>query len=143
VPEHLSRRQVGELVAIGWVESMLLDPVAAPKQGCEGAPPAALVVLPNYVDGLADISAGDHLLVLTWLDRARRDTLRVHPRDNPARPLCGVFSTRSADRPNPIGLHRVQVTAVEGNQIRVDQLEAIHGTPILDLKPSLPADGAA
>jgi tRNA-Thr(GGU) m(6)t(6)A37 methyltransferase TsaA len=137
------RRRVGELVTIGWVESMLLDPIAAPKQGREGAPPASLVVLPDYVEGLADISTGDHLLVLTWLDRARRDTLRVHPRDNPASPLCGVFSTRSADRPNPIGLHRVQVTAVEGNRISVDQLEAIHGTPILDLKPALPADGAA
>jgi tRNA-Thr(GGU) m(6)t(6)A37 methyltransferase TsaA len=143
VPEHPFRRPAGELITIGWVESVLTDPTVAPKQGREGAPPASLVVLPDYVEGLADVSAGDHLLVLTWLDLARRDTLRVHPRDDPASPLCGVFSTRSADRPNPIGLHPVHVTAVEGNRITVDQLEAIHGTPILDLKPALPADGAA
>lgn len=92
------------------------------------------------LDGLDGIGVGDELIVLTWLDRARRDVLRVHPRGDPARPEQGVFSTRSPARPNPIGLHRVEVLAVEGERLRVSNLEALDGTPVLDLKPVLSRD---
>jgi tRNA-Thr(GGU) m(6)t(6)A37 methyltransferase TsaA len=92
---------------------------------------------PSVLEGLGDIRVGDRLIVLTWLDRARRDVLRVHPRDDVTNPLRGVFSTRSADRPNPIGLHRVEVLSVDGNRVQVSDLEAVNGTPILDLKPVL------
>jgi tRNA-Thr(GGU) m(6)t(6)A37 methyltransferase TsaA len=130
-----------ELVAIGTVESTLTDRAAAPKQGDEGAPEAWLVFSPDVCDGLEGIAAGDELLVLTWLDRADRDVLRVRPRDDPARPVQGVFTTRSADRPNPIGLHRVTVVAVDGLRMRVRDLEALDGTPILDVKPPLRGAG--
>ena len=123
------------VVPIGRVESELTDPAAAPKQGPEGAPDAWLVFDPGVADGLSDIAAGDRLIVLTWLDRARRDVLQVHPRDDPSNPLTGVFSTRSADRPNPIGLHPVEVLEVDGLRLRVGTLEAVDGTPILDVKP--------
>lgn len=126
-----------ELSPIGWVESSLVDCAVAPKQGDEGAPDAWLVFDPRFSDGLRDLREGDEILVLTWLHRARRDVLAVHPRDNLANPLRGVFSTRSQDRPNPIGLHRVSVLAVEGTRIRVRNLEAIDQTPILDVKPAL------
>jgi tRNA-Thr(GGU) m(6)t(6)A37 methyltransferase TsaA len=126
-----------ELVPIGTVESPLTDRAAAPKQGDEGAPEAALVFAERVAPGLEGIAPGDELLVLTWLDRAQRDVLRVRPRDDPARPLQGVFTTRSPDRPNPIGLHRVTVVAVDGLRLRVRDLEALDGTPILDVKPPL------
>jgi tRNA-Thr(GGU) m(6)t(6)A37 methyltransferase TsaA len=123
------------LTPIGRVESTLIDPAEAPKQGREGAPDAWLVFEPDVLEALDGVAPGDRVIVLTWLDRARRDTLRVHPRDNPANPLRGVFSTRSSDRPNPIGLHEVEVLSVEGGRVRVRPLEAVDGTPILDLKP--------
>ena len=104
-------------------------------QGREGGPDAWLVFSEDVFDGLADIRSGDRVVVLTWLDRADRDTLRVHPRNNPSFPQTGVFSTRSADRPNPIGLHEVSVLDVEDGRILVSAMEAIDGTPILDLKP--------
>jgi tRNA-Thr(GGU) m(6)t(6)A37 methyltransferase TsaA len=126
-----------ELTPIGRVESELTDPALAPKQGVEGAPDAWLVFEPAVVDALEGIAPGAEVIVLTWLDRARRDVLRVHPRDDLANPLTGVFSTRSADRPNPIGLHPVQVASVEGARVRVRGLEAIDGTPIVDVKPVL------
>ena len=126
-----------ELAAIGVVESALADPTAAPKQGTEGGPDAWLVFDPDVLDGLRDIRVGDRVIVVTWLDRADRETLRVHPRDDPANPETGVFSTRSADRPNPIGLHEVEVLAVDGARIQVSDMEAVDGTPILDLKPVL------
>jgi tRNA-Thr(GGU) m(6)t(6)A37 methyltransferase TsaA len=126
-----------ELVAIGRVESPLADRASAPKQGDEGAPEAWLVFEPEVADALDGIAAGDEMLVLTWLDRARRDVLKVHPRSDPANPLQGVFNTRSPDRPNPIGLHRVTVAEVDGTRLRVHDLEAIDGTPIVDLKPVL------
>jgi tRNA-Thr(GGU) m(6)t(6)A37 methyltransferase TsaA len=126
-----------ELVPIGTVESPLTDTASAPKQGHEGAPDAWLVLEQGVLEGLDGIGAGDRLIVITWLDRARRDVLRVHPRDDVANPLQGVFNTRSADRPNPIGLHEVEVVAIEGRKVRVRPLEAIDGTPILDLKPVL------
>jgi tRNA-Thr(GGU) m(6)t(6)A37 methyltransferase TsaA len=109
----------------------------APKQGGEGAPDAWLVFDPAYAEGLRDLEVEDEILLLTWLDRAERDVLSVHPRDDVRNPLRGVFSTRSADRPNPIGLHRVRVLAIEGTRLRVSDLEALDGTPILDVKPVL------
>jgi len=126
-----------ELVAIGRVESPLTERAGAPKQGDEGAPEAWLVFEARMAAGPHGIAAGDELLVLTWLDRARRDILRVHPRGDPARPEQGVFNTRSPDRPNPIGLHRVTVVAIDGLRVRVDALEALDGTPIVDVKPRL------
>jgi tRNA-Thr(GGU) m(6)t(6)A37 methyltransferase TsaA len=126
-----------EIVPIGHVESALLDPASAPRQGHEGAPDAWLVLESRVLPGLEGIAPGDRVIVLTWLDRARRDVLRVHPRDDPGIPERGVFSTRSADRPNPVGLHEVEVLAVAGARVRVRALEAVHGTPIVDLKPVL------
>jgi tRNA-Thr(GGU) m(6)t(6)A37 methyltransferase TsaA len=126
-----------ELVAIGTVESPLKDPAAAPMQGDEGAPEAWLVFDAAVAGALDGLAAGDELLVFTWLDRARRDVLRVHPRDDRSRPEQGVFATRSQDRPNPIGLHRVTVLAVDGLRFRVRDLEAVDGTPIVDVKPPL------
>jgi len=126
-----------EPIPIGVVESSLADPAAAPKQGHEGAPEAWIAIDPALVDGLGGIAAGDRVIVLTWLHRAQRDVLRVHPRDDPANPTRGVFSTRSADRPNPIGLHEVEVLALDGPRLRVRDLEAVDGTPVLDLKPVL------
>jgi tRNA-Thr(GGU) m(6)t(6)A37 methyltransferase TsaA len=122
-----------EVVPIGVVESSLTDPGSAPKQGNEGAPEAWLAFAPAVLD----LAVGDHVLVLTWLHLARRDVLRVHPRDDLSNPERGVFTTRSADRPNPIGLHEVEVVAVDGHRVLVRPLEAVDGTPILDLKPVL------
>lgn len=126
-----------ELITIGSVESSLTDRESAPKQGDEGAPDAWLVFEPAVVEGLQGIGAGDRVIVLTWLDRAARDVLRVHPRDDLTRPLEGVFNTRSADRPNPIGLHEVEVLAIDGERVHVRGLEALDGTPIVDVKPVL------
>ena len=122
---------------IGRVESPLTDRESAPRQADEGAPEAWLAFDDAVRDGLGDLRPGDEAIVITWLDRARRDVLRVHPRSDPSRPQQGVFSTRSPDRPNPIGLHRVEIVAVEGPRVRVRSLEALDGTPILDLKPVL------
>ena len=125
------------VVPIGRVESPLTDPADAPKQGSEGAPDAWLVLLPEVLEALDGIGPGARVIVLTWLDQARRDILRVHPRDDVNKPQRGVFSTRSADRPNPIGLHEVEVLAVDGERVQVRHLEAVDGTPILDVKPAL------
>jgi tRNA-Thr(GGU) m(6)t(6)A37 methyltransferase TsaA len=129
-----------ELVSVGTVESSLTDPAMAPNQGDEGAPSAWLTFEPAFLDALEGIRPGDAVLVLTWLDRARRDVLRVHPRGDASRPEQGVFATRSPDRPNPIGLHRVDVEEIEGSRLRVRPLEALDGTPILDVKPVLSRD---
>ena len=126
-----------ELVAIGTVESPLTDRASAPMQGDEGAPDAWLAFDASVADALDGIAVGDDLLLLTWFDRAERDVLRVRPRRAPARPEQGVFSTRSPDRPNPIGLHRVTVLAIDGLRLRVSDLEALDGTPIVDVKPVL------
>ena len=126
-----------ELKPIGRVESALADRAAAPRQGAEGAPDAWLAIDPSVAGGLDGIAAGDRLLVVTWLHLACRDVLRVHPRDDLARPVQGVFSTRSADRPNPLGLHEVEVLAMEGHRLHVAPLEAVDGTPVVDLKPVL------
>jgi tRNA-Thr(GGU) m(6)t(6)A37 methyltransferase TsaA len=125
---------------IGYVESSLVDQGTAPKQGFEGAPDAWLVFEPEVAEGIRDLRAGADVFVVTWLHQARRDVLAVHPRDDPRNPLTGVFSTRSQDRPNPIGLHRVQVAAIDGRRVLVRDLEAFHGTPVVDVKPVL-ADG--
>jgi tRNA-Thr(GGU) m(6)t(6)A37 methyltransferase TsaA len=129
-----------ELQPIGVVESPLGDLATAPKQGDEGAPDAWLVLDPEVGPALDGLAAGDEVLVLTWLDRADREVLRVHPRSDPSRPEQGVFSTRSPDRPNPIGLHRVEILAIDGARVSVRGLEAIDGTPVLDLKPVLSGD---
>ena len=126
-----------QLEPVGTVESSLIDRETAPKQGDEGAPEAWLVFESRLAEALDGIAVGDDLLVLTWLDRARRDVLRVHPRGNPANAEQGVFNTRSPDRPNPIGLHRVTVVAIDGVRLRVRDLEALNGTPIVDVKPLL------
>ena len=126
-----------ELMPIGSVESPLTDPASAPKQGDEGAPEARLVLAPGVLEGLEGLRAGDEVIVLTWLDRARRDVLRVHPRGDTSRPQQGVFNTRSPHRPNPIGLHRVEIVSIEGGRVRVRNLEAVDGTPTLDVKPLL------
>ena len=126
-----------ELTPIGTVESPLTDPASAPNQGDEGAPDAWLAFRPSVRDALDGIRVGDHVIVLTWLDRARRDVVRVHPRGDLSRPQQGVFSTRSPHRPNPIGLHRVEIASIDGDKIRVRNLEAVHGTPIIDVKPVL------
>jgi tRNA-Thr(GGU) m(6)t(6)A37 methyltransferase TsaA len=126
-----------EVIPIGVVESPLTDLASAPKQGHEGAPDAWLVFEPAVLRGLEGIRPGDRVIVLTWLDRARRDVLRVHPRDDVANPMQGVFNTRSSDRPNPIGLHEVEVVSIDGQRVRVRPLEAVDGTPIVDVKPVL------
>jgi tRNA-Thr(GGU) m(6)t(6)A37 methyltransferase TsaA len=126
-----------EIVAIGRVESPLTDRGSAPKQGDEGAPEAWLVFEERFAAGLDGVAAGDELLLLTWLDRAERDVLRVYPRGDRSRGRQGVFTTRSPDRPNPVGLHRVTVLAIEGPRLRVRDLEALDGTPIVDVKPPL------
>ncbi len=124
-----------QVKAIGTVSSPLTDLDSAPRQPDEGAPEAWLVFEPEVLEGLRSLRAGDEALLITWLDRARRDVLSVHPRGDLTRPEEGVFSTRSPDRPNPLGLHRVEITAIDGRRLKVRRLEALDGTPILDLKP--------
>jgi len=124
---------------IGVVESPLTDRASAPKQGDEGAPDAWLVFDEGMLEALDGIAAGDELLVLTWFDRADREVLSVHPRGDSSRPRQGVFATRSPDRPNPIGLHRVEVASIDGRRMLVRNLEALNGTPIVDVKPVLSA----
>ena len=116
-----------------------MDTATAPKQGVESGPDAWLVFDPAVAGGIEDLAVGDDVLVLTWLHLADQSVLAVHPRDDPQAPLTGVFSTRSSDRPNPIGLHRVRVLEVDGCRVRVSDLEAVDGTPILDVKPALDA----
>ena len=122
---------------VGRVESPLTDRHAAPKQGDEGAPPARIVLSPEFREAARDLHAGEEVLVLTWLHQGSRDVLSVRPRGDTSRPITGVFATRSPDRPNPIGLHAVTIEAVAGNEITVNNLEAIDGTPVLDIKPVL------
>lgn len=122
---------------IGWVESELVDREQAPRQGDEGAPDAWIVFEEAVRDGLRDLAVDTEILVLTWFDRARRDVLAVHPRGDLSRPETGVFSTRSPDRPNPLGLHRVTILAIDETRIQVRNLEALDGTPVVDVKPVL------
>jgi tRNA-Thr(GGU) m(6)t(6)A37 methyltransferase TsaA len=124
---------------VGRVASSLVDLGDAPRQGDEGAPSAWLVFDTAVAGAAADLLVGDEIVVLTWLDRADRSVLAVHPRSDPSRPVTGVFSTRSPHRPNPIGLHRARVVEVDaaGARVRVDAIEAVDGTPVLDVKPVL------
>jgi tRNA-Thr(GGU) m(6)t(6)A37 methyltransferase TsaA len=122
---------------IGVVRSRLRERADAPRQGSEGAPDARVALEPSFADALQGIRVGDELVLLTWLHEADRSVLQVHPRDDETRPLTGVFATRSSDRPNPIGLHRVTVRAIDGLELTVGPLEAIDGTPLVDLKPVL------
>jgi tRNA-Thr(GGU) m(6)t(6)A37 methyltransferase TsaA len=133
-------RERFEIAPIGRVESPLTDPASAPRQGDEGAPDAWLAFEPSVRDALGGIDAGDELIVLTWLHRARRNVLSVHPGGDASRSPQGVFATRSPDRPNPIGLHRVQVASIDEGRVRVRGLEAVDGTPIIDVKPVLSDD---
>jgi tRNA-Thr(GGU) m(6)t(6)A37 methyltransferase TsaA len=129
-----------EVKAIGKVGSLLTDLESAPRQADEGTPGAWLVFGPEMLEGLRSVLPGDEVIVVTWLHRARRDVLSVYPRGETSRAQEGVFSTRSPDRPNPIGLHRVEITAIDGRRMRVRNLEAIDGTPIIDIKPVLSRD---
>ncbi|MDX3239077.1 tRNA (N6-threonylcarbamoyladenosine(37)-N6)-methyltransferase TrmO [Streptomyces sp. ME03-5709C] len=129
------------LRAVGYVESPLQSRDEAPKQGDEGSPEAWLVFEPRVAQALRGVRAGADVVVLTWLDRARRDVLEVRPRGDRDRPLTGVFATRSPDRPNPVGLHRVRVLEADGLRLRVRDLEALDGTPVLDVKPVLERPG--
>jgi tRNA-Thr(GGU) m(6)t(6)A37 methyltransferase TsaA len=122
---------------IGRVVSSLTDASTAPRQPDEGAPSAWLNFDPSVLDALSSLQRGDEVLLITWLDRADRSVLRVHPRGDRTRPQEGVFSTRSPHRPNPIGLHRVEIIEIDGSRIQVRNLEALDGTPILDVKPLL------
>lgn len=125
---------------IGRLASDLRALADAPRQGEEGAPEAWLELGREYADGLAGVRVGDRLVILTWLHQARRDLLKVHPRGDPDQPLTGVFACRSPHRPNPIGLHNVQVLAMGADRIRIGPIEAIDGTPVLDIKIALRAE---
>lgn len=122
---------------IGRIRSPIRTREEAPMQGSEGAPDAWLEVDPAFARGLSRIAAGDELTVITWLHRADREVLEVHPRDDADAPLSGVFATRSPDRPNPLGLHRVTVREISGTRLRIGPIEAIDGTPVVDIKPAL------
>jgi tRNA-Thr(GGU) m(6)t(6)A37 methyltransferase TsaA len=126
-----------EVRSIGIVESTLKDLESAPRQPDEGAPEAWLALDQDVIEGLQNLRVGDEIIVITWLDRARRDVLKVHPRGDLSRAVEGVFSTRSPHRPNPVGLHQVAIAEIAGARIRVRSLEALDGTPIVDIKPVL------
>lgn len=131
-------RAVGaRLRPIGVIESVLKARSEAPKQGSEGAPDAWLEVHAWAAEGLQGLVSGDQIIVITWFHRGRRDVLQVYPRSDRRNPLTGVFATRSPDRPNPLGLHPVVVRAIEGNRLRIGPIEAIDGTPVIDIKPVL------
>lgn len=123
---------------IGFIHSPLKNRQGAPRQGREGAPDAWLEVNPKVADGLDRLQAGDEIILITYLHQAHRDVLKVHPRGDMNTPLTGVFATRSPDRPNPLGLHRVTVLEIAGNKLKVGPIEAIDGTPVVDIKPVLP-----
>ncbi len=126
-----------ELKPIGFVRSPLRDRASAPRQGDEGAPDVWIELAAPAVEALEGIAVGDELFVITWLHEARRDVLKVRPRGDESRPLAGVFATRSPDRPNPLGLHRVTALEIAPGKLKVGPLEAIDGTPVVDVKPVL------
>jgi tRNA-Thr(GGU) m(6)t(6)A37 methyltransferase TsaA len=130
-----------ELRPIGWVESALTDIAEAPCQGDEGAPDCWLQFDPDMQPALEGLQPGTDIVVVTWLHLADRSVRQVHPRGDTRRPLRGVFATRSADRPNPLGMHVVTVLAVDDLRIQVRGLEAVHRTPIIDVKPVLEPRG--
>jgi len=122
---------------IGFIRSDIKTRAEAPKQGAEGAPDVWIEIDSAFAEGAAGLNVGDELIVLTWLHQGRRETLKVHPRSDPQRRLTGVFATRSPDRPNPIGLHEVTLKARDGHRLLVGPMEAINGTPVVDIKPKL------
>jgi tRNA-Thr(GGU) m(6)t(6)A37 methyltransferase TsaA len=128
---------------IGVIRSDLASREAAPRQGYEGAPDAWLEVNPTVAEGLEGIAVGDEIVLITWFHKAHRDILKLHPRRDKNMPLTGVFATRSPDRPNPLGLHRVTVLEIAANRLKVGPLEAIDGTPVVDIKPALPQGGGS
>jgi tRNA-Thr(GGU) m(6)t(6)A37 methyltransferase TsaA len=134
-----SRKDTGraQLRLIGVIRSTIKERSEAPRQASEGAPDAWLEVQPFATQCLDGLAAGDEIIVITWLHRAKRDVMKVHPRSDPRNPLMGVFATRSPDRPNPLGLHRVMLHEISGNRLRVGPIEAIDGTPVVDIKPVL------
>jgi tRNA-Thr(GGU) m(6)t(6)A37 methyltransferase TsaA len=137
-PKTMSRTNSPyRLEAIGVVRSPLKTRAGAPRQGAEGAPDVWVEVHRSFIRGLAGLGAGSELLIVTWLHRARRDVLTVRPRGDKRRARAGVFATRSPDRPNPLGLHRVTVRAIDGARLRVGPMEAIDATPVVDIKPVL------
>jgi tRNA-Thr(GGU) m(6)t(6)A37 methyltransferase TsaA len=133
-------QEIYELRPIGRVSSTLKTREQAPRQGSEGAPDAWLELDAPYARAVENMAVGDTVLVITWLHLADRSVLEVHPRDDPNNPLTGVFSTRSSDRPNPLGLHRVTVREITGTRLRVGPIEAIDGTPVVDIKPAMPGE---
>ena len=128
---------VADLNPIGVIRSTLKTRSQAPMQGSEGAPDAWLDVYPWAADGLEGLAVGDEILVITWFHQSRRDVFKVRPRSDPRNPITGVFATRSPDRPNPLGLHPVVIHVIEGNRLLVGPIEAIDGTPVVDIKPVL------
>ncbi len=136
-PAKSKRAERGRLHPIGVIRSSLKERHGAPRQGSEGAPDAWLEVSEFASEGLDRLRAGDDIIVITWLHRAKRDVLKVYPRSDRSNPLTGVFATRSPDRPNPLGLHRVTVREIIKNRLRIGPIEAIDGTPVVDIKPVL------
>jgi tRNA-Thr(GGU) m(6)t(6)A37 methyltransferase TsaA len=130
------------LVPVGVVRSSLRDRADAPRQGSEGAPDASIHLEPFFAGALQGVGVGDEIFLVTWLHRADREVLQVHPRDDESQPLTGVFATRSSDRPNPLGLHRVTVLGIDGLELHVAPLEATEGTPVVDIKPALRGEGS-
>jgi len=126
---------LARLDAIGTIRSTLKTRAQAPKLGSEGAPDAWLELSPSLTQGLDGLKVGDDIIVVSWLHKARRDVLKVHPRSDRRRPLTGVFATRSPDRPNPLGLHRVTVRRIAENRLLIGPIEVIDGTPVVDIKP--------
>jgi tRNA-Thr(GGU) m(6)t(6)A37 methyltransferase TsaA len=124
-----------EIIPIGTVRSTLMNRRNAPRQGAEGAPEAWLEILPEYREAMEGLAVNDEILILTWLHLGNRETLKVHPRGIPENQLMGVFATRSPDRPNPIGIHQATILEIDGDRIRVSCLEAVDGTPVVDIKP--------
>jgi tRNA-Thr(GGU) m(6)t(6)A37 methyltransferase TsaA len=132
---HIKRGTLAQLRPVGTIRSALKTRAEAPKQGREGAPDAWLEVSALVTQGLDGLKVGDEIIVVTWLHQARRETLKVHPRSDKQRPLTGVFATRSPDRPNPLGLHRVTLRQITENKLLIGPIEAIDGTPVIDIKP--------
>ena len=138
MPANQARRTRGGVVRpVGVIRSALTARRDAPRQGHEGAPDAWIEIEPWAAKGLHLLAAGDQILVITWMHKARRDVLRVRPRSDPRNPMTGVFATRSPDRPNPLGLHPVTIRSIKGRRLRVGPIEAIDGTPVADIKPVL------
>jgi len=137
------RREDYRLHPVGYIRSTLRALDEAPRQGAEGAPDAWLEIEPTFARALHGIEAGENLIVITWLHRANREILEVHPRDDPRNPITGVFATRSQDRPNPLGLDRVTVQEIAGTRVRIGPIEAIDGTPVVDIKAVLLERGDA